>query len=397
MAEKFIVRSSLLSAAHQITGYELACYSGASGEGMAGDEELSELVAAVNRQLVDEDGNWQLGEMSVLLEATPALLSSAGIGALPAEKIILRLSHADLVDADVQAQVLALRQRGFGICLCNADAWSVEMPLSPAVSHAEGEFTKQDGKADVLLAAGIQPLVRPVRDWAAYEVATAMGLAVLPGNLYLTPHQQERKALNPAQLIIIQLMDMVRNNADVRHLEDVLKRDAALSYKLLRYINSASFGLGVEVQSLRHAVTILGYSPLYRWLTLLLASASDNSDSIVLTQMAIVRGRIAELIGQASLPRGEADNLFVVGMFSLLDRLLGMPMAEVLSNIHLSEPISRALLSREGIYGPFLSLVEACESGNGKLAAIADALFLSQRQVNDAHLAALAWAQKIKL
>ncbi len=197
--------------------------------------------------------------------------------------------------------------------------------------------------------------------------------------------------------MILQLMQLVRKNADVRKLEDILRRDAALSYKLLRYINSVGFGLGAEIQSLRHAVTMLGYSPLYRWLSLLLATASNSDNSPVLMQTAIVRGRLAELLGEGSVPKGESENLFVAGMFSLLDRLLGIPMEEVLENIQLSDSISQALLSREGVYGAFLSLAEACEFNNGKVAELADSLFLSPHHVNESHLAALAWAQNLQV
>ena len=112
---------------------------------------------------------------------------------------------------------------------------------------------------------------------------------------------------------------------------------------------------------------------------------------------AVVRGRFAELLGQSFLPRAEADNLFVAGMFSLLDRLLGMSMEEALDNIQLSEPVSQALISREGIYGPFLALAEACERENGMVGPLADALFISASQVNEAHLAAIAWAQGVTL
>jgi EAL and modified HD-GYP domain-containing signal transduction protein len=142
---------------------------------------------------------------------------------------------------------------------------------------------------------------------------------------------------------------------------------------------------------------MLGYSPLYRWLSLLLATASTNSHSAILMQTAIVRGRFAELAGNGILPKQEAENLFVVGMFSLLDRLLGIPMEEVLEKIQLSESVAQALLTREGMYGPLLALAEACEPDNGDLGAVADSLFLSARQVNEAHLAALAWAQSIKI
>jgi len=85
-------------------------------------------------------------------------------------------------------------------------------------------------------------------------------------------------------------------------------------------------------------------------------------------------------------------------MFSLLDRLLGISMEEVLEKIQLSEPVCQALLGREGMYGPFLALAEACEYGNcDKIGELAESLFISPEQVNEAHLAALAWAQNLKL
>jgi len=146
--------------------------------------------------------------------------------------------------------------------------------------------------------------------------AAALGLESFVGKLHLTPRPSASpKGLNSAQTTILQLMDMLRKNADVQQLEVILKRDPALSYKLLRYINSAGFGLRTEVQTLKHAVTIIGYSPLYRWLSLLLATAGTGGSSPVLLETAIVRGRFAELLGQLMMSKSDAENLFVAGMF----------------------------------------------------------------------------------
>ena len=201
--------------------------------------------------------------------------------------------------------------------------------------------------------------------------------------------------MNPAQTIILQLMQMVNNNDDIPKIEGVLKRDPALSYKLLRFINTAGFGAGRDIQSLRQAITMLGYAPLYRWLTLLLATASTSGYSPVLMETAVVRGRLAELLGQKILARGEGENLFVCGMFSLLDRLLGLPMKEVLDTIQLSDQVVAALLTRGGISGPYLALAEACELNSNLVASLATSLGISPGEVNKAHLSALAWAQNI--
>jgi EAL and modified HD-GYP domain-containing signal transduction protein len=239
-------------------------------------------------------------------------------------------------------------------------------------------------------------IARPVSNWADFDACAALGLNAFVGKLHLTPRPStDSKGLNPAQTIIMQLMQMVRQNADIAQLEAVLKRDATLSYKLLRFINSAGFGAGREVQSLRQALTLLGYQPLYRWLTLLLATASTSGYSPVLLETAVVRGRLAELLAQSALGKSEAENVFVAGMFSLLDRLLGIPMQEVLANIQLSDDVVAALLTRGGKYGPYLALAEACELNSDLVASLAATLKLSPLDVNKAHLSALAWAQNV--
>ncbi|RQO36229.1 histidine kinase [Herminiimonas sp. KBW02] len=398
---KFIVREPLLNAAQQILGYELSWFGGEQGGGMASDEDLLELVEVVAAQLQGSDTAGQLNGSLLFLEATPALIAADVVRKLPAKNTVFRLTVTDLADPETLKAASALRQRGYGISLRGADALKTGNPLLQVVSHIEGRLSHEQGAAipiAALQSASVKAVVRKLSSWQEYDVCALQGLHAFIGNLYLTPRANaEKKGWNAAQIIILQLMEMLRQNADIRELEEVLKRDAALSYKLFRYINSVGFGLGAEIQSLRHAVTMLGYSPLYRWLSLLLATASTGSHAAVLMQTAIVRGRFAELAGQGILPKNEAENLFVVGMFSLLDRLLGMPMEEVLGKIQLAEPVVQALLTRDGMYGPFLALAEACEQNNGNIAALADSLFISARQVNEAHLAALLWAQALKI
>lgn len=398
---RFIVREPLLDAARQILGYELSWHDG--DEGMAGDAELLELLTFVAAQLRNDETDNLFSGGVLFFEATPAVIASDTVETLPPKSTVLRLNAADLADGDTMTRVQQLRQLGYGISLCSADELPLGSPLLSAVDYVEGQFAGKElydrtRKRTDLKAAGVKVIARQLADWHEYDATISAGMHAFIGNLYMAPRPgQERKELNSAQVIIVQLMEMVHQNADVRQLEDVMKRDAALSYKLFRYINNAGFGLGAEIQSLRHAVTMLGYSPLYRWLSLLLATASSNSHGAVLMQTAIARGRFAELAGHGILPKNEAENLFVVGMFSLLDRLLGLPMAEILEKIHLPDAVSEALLTRDGMYGPFLALAEACEAGNGDVSALADSLFISARRVNEAHLAALVWTQNIKL
>ena len=195
---------------------------------------------------------------------------------------------------------------------------------------------------------------------------------------------------------MLDLLNLVSRDADVQDVENGFKRDPALSFKLLRYINSVGFGLSCEIQSIRHALTILGTKQLYRWLTLLMVTAGENATAPALMKTAITRGRLTELLGADYFEKSDRDNLFIVGVFSLLDAMLEMPMDQVLEKVLLPEAINDALLNREGIYGPFLQLAEACEDADSaRIAQLAGSLQYDPDKVNECHIAALAWAEEL--
>jgi EAL and modified HD-GYP domain-containing signal transduction protein len=139
-------------------------------------------------------------------------------------------------------------------------------------------------------------------------------------------------------------------------------------------------------------------SDLYRWLTLLLVTAGGSPTSPTLSRTAITRGRLCELLGKNILARKDQDNLFIVGVFSLLPAFLEMPMEQVLERVVIADALADALLDRSGLYGPFLSLVEAVESGDEEqLESLATSLMLTPAQVSESHLQALAWVEQLGL
>jgi len=162
------------------------------------------------------------------------------------------------------------------------------------------------------------------------------------------------------------------------------------------YINSVGFGLSCEIQSINHALTILGRKQLYRWLTLLMVTAGDNSTPPALMKTSITRGRLTELLGEGYFEKHDRDNLFIIGVFSLLDAILKMPMEKVLEKIQLPDTVMEALLTRKGIYGPFLQLTEACEDANSeKILELAELLQFDANKVNECHISALAWVETL--
>jgi EAL and modified HD-GYP domain-containing signal transduction protein len=395
----FLVREPLLDPKQRVVGYELT-WQQASAAAFTADD-LEQLVGFVAGQVNGDDGEWLLRDKTLFLQAVPAMLSTDALYNMPPEHTVLSIRTSELANPSTLQAVQALRAGGVGILLRDADLARIGNRLPTIASYVEVRFSGADVAAQarsyaLLKQSTVHMVGRPVTTWADFDACAALGLNAFVGKLHLTPRPgTDAKGMNPAQTIIMQLMQMVKQEADIQQIEAVLKRDATLSYKLLRFINSAGFGAGREVQSLRQALALLGYTPLYRWLTLLLATASSSGYSPVLLETAVVRGRLAELLGQGALGKSEAENIFVAGMFSLLDRLLGIPMREVLEAIQLSDDVVAALLTRGGKYGPYLALAEACELNSDLVASLAASLKLSPEDVNKAHLSALAWAQNV--
>jgi EAL and modified HD-GYP domain-containing signal transduction protein len=204
--------------------------------------------------------------------------------------------------------------------------------------------------------------------------------------------------VNTNHLRLFELLNLIQKDADITELVDVFKLDPMLTYKFLRYINSAGGGLVMKVTTIEHAIAVLGQTKLYRWLTLLLYSGGTvNPKDLALMENAMVRGRMTEMLGHDVFPSGDWDNLFIVGFFSLLDVLLRMPMGQALAHLNLSEELIQALVYKEGRYAPFLDLAIACEQFNPEtIAELATTCGLDVKKVNLAHIDAMLWALEVE-
>ncbi|SCX56229.1 EAL and HDOD domain-containing protein [Variovorax sp. EL159] len=399
-ANGHVAYAMLLDGQRRVTGYRMAWRAAGEAPGAHAGAGVKALMDTLALHLNPEGAGWLLGPQMLFVDVTVDALFQSELQSLPPQNVVLCMGADDLMDADMRSILLFLREQGFGFMLCGAPALPDDAELRAIVTHVEVNV------GDVALVERLQKEAQPgqpgqpaieliaprVDTWQEFDACAARRVHVFVDGAFRNPPVKEaEEALQPESLLIVKLMQMIQRNEDVRAIESALKHDAALTYRLLRYINSPSVGMAVEIHSLRHAVAMLGYSPLYRWLSLLLAT-SNKASSPFMMKKAILRGRFVELIGQGMLPASEADNLFVAGMFSLLDQLLGVSMEGVLRRVQLTEAVQQAILSRSGLYGPFVALAESCELDDGRAARLSEALFLSASQVNAAQLAALVWS-----
>lgn len=397
----YFSRQPILDRQQRIVGYALPFHGGATASEGADDRTPANLQVVVEA-LQSMGPAWPLSDKLVFLDAGTRLLGGEVLSQLPADRLVLQVTADTLNTPERLSQCRHLRAQGLHFALTGFGPAREMLPLLEIASFIKVDSRRVSTEEIEVLARSLEEhpaklLVEHVQAPGDFELFKKLGASYFQGFHFAHPDSLNAKVINPAHSSVLDLLQQVRDNADISDIELPFKRDAALSFKLLRYINSVGFGLSCEIQSIRHALAILGYQQLYRWLTLLLVTAGEGTTSPALMRSTVTRGRLTELLGQEHLGPADRDNLFIVGVFSLLDAMLEMPMDKVLDRLFLPESINDALLHRQGIYGPFLALAEACEASPEQVEKQALALQLEPDTVNRSHLEALAWTEKLGL
>jgi EAL and modified HD-GYP domain-containing signal transduction protein len=406
LRQKIIGRQPILNRSQQIIGYELLLRSKALPTVKSPDAALRRMQdEALIRCLMDLDINRLLEDKQAFVGISSAMLGSPLLRKLPSKGVVLLVCPDQDKLEDNLLRCRELRGLGYQIAL---DDFEVKrglgqfLPLASFIRVDVARFNAIElGKlADHFLdKATPQLLAKNVETDDDFEACYKMQFHCFEGNYFTRLRPSLPPRVDTDRIRVMELLNMVKNQKQISQLEEGFKHDAMLSYKLLRYINAPVNGLQQQIHSIAHALVLLGYKHLYRWLTLLLfASGKADPRSRALLQNALVRARMTELLGQGKLPLAEREGLFIVGIFSLLDVLLNVPMEQALAHLQLPDPVMAALGRREGIYAPFLALSVACEAADQE-AIIEQAAIcgLDADEVNIAQVKALVWAEEIEL
>jgi EAL and modified HD-GYP domain-containing signal transduction protein len=390
-----LVRAPVLNRRQEIVGYDLrlsaAGASELSGHGLlrllaGGSEQENFFLRLPNRFALTDSA--QIDSDKPAAESTGRVVVELDPTAQPGEPLLPRARK--------------LKAAGFGICVQRPYSVSIPSETLDLASHFTIDAAELTGDLEKtcnrLRNHSAKQIAVGVTTLKGFDATSRAGCDFFRGYFFTQPQAEQTHSISSNYATIVSLMKLAQDNAPVGKIEEALKRDATLAYKLLRYINSAGFGLSCEIQSFRHAVAVLGYKNLYRWLALLLVTAARDSTSSALVTTAITRGRLAELVGHGMFDQQERDNLFIVGAFSLLDVILKARLDTIVEQIPLSANVLDALFRREGPYGPILSVVEATEAFDqperrAKALEVAELLGLTRTQLNRAQLDALAWAE----
>ncbi len=306
-------------------------------------------------------------------------------------------SHAD--------DLVALHARGTTLLIKGRPLKELPRRVLPCFRYSIIDIGDDRRLTETAAPAGVSRTVdfvqSGIRTLAEMEASFNRGAQAVLGwpiddELGAKPPGRKSSGAAPGMQVIVELIHRVDKEEPIERLEATLKRDPPLAFKLLRYINSPAFGLRVEIGSFRHALMMLGYQRLKRWLALLLATASKDVNLKPVMFAAVRRGLLMEELARGVGDDGMRSELFICGVFSLLDRMFHQPFSELLDSLPVPDGVQQALIEHAGPFHPYLELVRAVEGESlYELREAAETLMMGIGEVNRAQLRALLAASEI--
>lgn len=369
----FVGRQAIVDRHQRVVAYELLFRSSATAQFADFQSKGKAAVRVIVNTFASLGMDAVLGQAQGFFNVTGEVFLSELIEALPRERVIIEILEDVEPTDEVVARCRALSEAGFEIAL---DDWVVDDPregLLPWASVVKVDLPAVPAKAlrklvRKLRLEQVQLLAEKVETAEEYATCRKLGFDLFQGYYFAKPVVLEGAELDASKTTLMQLLQQISSEAETRALVETLKQDAKLGLNLLRLVNTAGRAARVRLETIEDAVRHLGLQQLGRWVMILLyvQGTGQNLRSPLLTTAAH-RGRLMELIaGAAEVESGRAvqgERAFLVGMLSLADALLGLPIESVVEQLQLTDETARALTHREGELGQLLSLAESIERG----------------------------------
>ncbi len=366
MPDVFVARQPIFNRKLEVVGYELLFRGGAVNEALIASAEGATATVLLNSfteleldQLVADKTAWVNVSREFVLSG---LAASVPPGMVGLEIVDYERPDDELIDA-----LRNLKRRGYRLAL---DGFSYRTSVEPLLELVDVvkldmlELGREQlaGQVELLRTFDVSVLAQKVEHHSDHAFCAELGCDLFQGYFFCRPQVVRHRGIAVNRMALLQLVaalhDPTVELADVEHL---IARDVSLSFRLLRYINSAFFGLRGEVRSVRQALALLGVDNVRRWATLsVLASVDDKPPELTVT--ALIRARFCERAGE-QLGLARPAELFTLGLFSVIDAMMDAPIEEVLASLPCAPEVREALINHRGEKGLLLDCVATLEAG----------------------------------
>ena len=397
MLDIFVARQPIYDRNLAVFAYELLFRraDAASAEFTDGDHATSEVILNAFTVI---GLNELVGEVPAFINMTRNLLVREGGIPFPVDRVVLEVLEDIEPDAQLVSALRELSRQGYRISLDDFVFDEARLPLVELVDIVKVEIraltpAQIEEHVERLRPYGVKLLAEKIETQAEYELCHRLGFDYFQGYFLSHPRVMRGSSISTNRLPALRLLaELHEVDVDIEKLQQLIGEDVTLSYKLLRYLNSAMFALPRRIDSIRQAVIYLGVRELRTWASLLvLASVSDKPAELMVTLM--VRAKMCESLARR-LRLNDASNCFTLGLFSGLDSLMDAPLETILANLPLSEDMEAALLRHEGPSGRVLECAMRYEEGDWDRIL---ALDIPRQAAIDAYLEAVHWADEAQL
>ena len=395
---RFVARQPILTADEKVFGYELLFRDGlANFFNTATDPEIAARSTLDSSLLLGLDT--LCGGRPAFINCTRDVLLKDYLGLLPPRQVVIEVLESITPDEEVVSACLRLKAAGYEIALDDFVDNDPRQSMTHLADIIKVDFlaTTCEQQAAMVRRFGARSrmLAEKVETREQFQAAQRMGFVYFQGYFFRCPEIIQARDIPGNKLnYILMLQAVARPELDLPELEKLIKREAAICYRLLRYLNSSLFCLENEIHSVRHALNLLGERQVRRWVQLVAIIAAGEQSSAEVVFAALSRARFCELL--APRVRLDESEMFLMGLMSLMDTILKLPMCQVLDNVPLEKSIKHVLLGEPSHLRAVYRLMLAQESGEWVSAAeLSRLLHLDKDEVCGLYWQAFQWAREV--
>ena len=395
---RFVARQAILTKEEKVFGYELLFRDGIESYFCAPDTETASRSTLDTSMLLGLDV--LCDGRRAFINCTREMLLKDYITLLPANQTIVEVLETVEPDDFVMAACLRLKEAGYMIALDDFAPGDPRMSMVDLADIIKVDFLETTPEQRAAMMKRIGPwrcrmLAEKIETRDDFHMARNTGFVYFQGYFFRRPELVQTHEIPANRLNYVRMLQAVSQpELDPRAIENAIKSEASLCYRLLRYLNSAAFGFATEIHSVRHALAMLGEREVRRWVRLVatLGACQDRPSDLILS--ALVRARFCETLS-GKIQHGDSD-LFLLGLISAMDSILGIPMSDVLANVPLDQETAAVLRGGASRLRPLYQLMLAQESGDWEsVPALAHQLNLDETAVAAASAEAMAWAREV--
>jgi len=396
--DQYIARQPILNVHKRLYAYELL-YRGAEPytlKDVSGNRATASLLSSTFlTRGIDEIS----GMRPCFINFTQDLIERNLPAAFPKGQIVIEILEDVEPSKKVMSVCRKLHEDGYKIALDDfvykrkfeplleiADIIKIDVRLTPldTITRTLHRLNKYKVK---LLAEKVETI-------ADFEKANKLGFTYYQGYFFSKPERIEIRELSSVKVNLLRLLaEVTRKETTMEKLRDIISIDIAISYKLMRFLNSAYFYRLQEVKTVKHAIAYLGEKELRRFVLLVVISELASEQPGELTRLALVRAKFCELLGEISPHKAISGELFIMGLFSLLDTMLGAPMEKIMDKLPIGRRVKDALAQRSGLLAGFLKVSMAFERDQQrKISSLLLELKINPQQVPESYLTAVRYA-----